>query len=322
MKCRRNPLSIWGAPMLAAITLAMLCSAAVAQETESPAAQPLATGTTPVTTAGGTVNRLAKFDAAADITSSQIFDNGTSVGIGNTAPAAKLDVSGAEIIRGLLTLPATGAATSAAGTNSEPVGWTASAFNSGTAAAVTQSFRLQAEPAGNDTAAPSGMLSLLYASGSAVPAETGLKISSKGVITFAAGQTFPGGGSFCIAVGGGFGPPSDGTTFVAPTFTVPGENKCTAWSGFTKTATTVILNTSGGACLSSTGKTLTVSVSSTDPEFLGTSPTSMAAWDYIQLTRASAAGSFTSGNDQGEFSGSANQITCTSSLLSLPDSHD
>jgi hypothetical protein len=47
---------------------------------------PLVTGTTPVTTAGGTVNKLAKFDAKADITNSRIFDNGTNVGIGTVAP--------------------------------------------------------------------------------------------------------------------------------------------------------------------------------------------------------------------------------------------
>ena len=95
-------------------------------------------------------------------------------------------------------------------------------------------------------------------------------------------------------------------------------NKCTPWSGFTKTASTVILNTSGAACLSSTGKTLTVSVSSLDPAFLGTS----AASDYIQLTRASSTGSFTGGTDQGQFVGSAHQVTCTSGVLSLPDTHD
>ena len=67
--------------------------------------QPQVPGTTAVTTAGGTVNKLAKFDGAADITNSIIFDNGTNVGIGNTAPGAKLDVSGTSIFRGLLTLP-------------------------------------------------------------------------------------------------------------------------------------------------------------------------------------------------------------------------
>jgi hypothetical protein len=55
----------------------------------------------PVTTAGGTVNFLTKFDATADITNSQIFDNGTNVGIGNTSPLGKLDVSGSFIgVRG------------------------------------------------------------------------------------------------------------------------------------------------------------------------------------------------------------------------------
>jgi hypothetical protein len=122
--------------------------------------------------------------------------------------------------------------------------------------------------------------------------------------------------NFCIATGGGFG--NGGTTFVAPTFTVPAKNKCAAWSGWTKTASTVILNTSGSACVSTSGKTMTVSVFSIDPDFFGTT----AVTDYIQLTRASGSGSFTGGTDQGQFSGSAAQLTCTSSLLSLPDSHD
>jgi hypothetical protein len=45
--------------------------------------QPLSTGTTPVTTAGGTVGNLAKFDAVADITNSGVSENSTGqVGIG------------------------------------------------------------------------------------------------------------------------------------------------------------------------------------------------------------------------------------------------
>jgi hypothetical protein len=152
--------------------------------------QPL-TGTTPVTTAGGTVNKLAKFDGTADIANSQVFDNGTSVGIGNTAPAAKLDVSGTGIFRGTLSLPATGTANATAGKNSQPFNFTASAFNSGTAKAVNETFRWQAEPTGNDTTTPLGKLNLLFGSGTATPAETGLSISNQGAITFASGQTFP-----------------------------------------------------------------------------------------------------------------------------------
>jgi hypothetical protein len=253
-----------------------------------------------VTTTGGTVNAIPLFTTATNIQSSILTQTGTT---------------GLNVF-GKLTLPAAGVATAAGGKNSRSEGFVASAFNSTTSTAVAQTFQLQAEPAGNNTAAANGTLNLLYGSGTNAATETGLKISNKGVITFAPGQTFPGGAPFCIATAGGFG--NGGTTFVAPGFTVPAENKCTSWSGFTKTASTVILNTSGAACLSTTGKTLTVSVSSADPAFLGTNPAS----DYIQLTRASSTGSFTGGTDQGQFAGSADQVTCTSGLLSLPDIHD
>lgn len=153
--------------------------------------QPLVTGTIPVTTAGGTVNKLAKFDDSADITNSIIFDNGTNVGIGNTAPGAKLDVSGTGIFRGALTLPATAAATATAGKNSQPLNFTASSFSSSTLKAVNETFRWQGEAVGNNSATPLGKLNLLFGSGTAAPTETGLSISNKGQITFASGQTFP-----------------------------------------------------------------------------------------------------------------------------------
>jgi len=156
--------------------------------TNNPAATPC-TGVTADGTA--TANQVAKFSAPCQIHQSQIFDNGTNVGIGNTAPGAKLDVSGGGIIRGLLALPTTGTATSAGGKNSQAIKLMASAFNSATNKAVLQSFQWQVEPAGNNTATPSGTLNLLFGSGT-TPAETGLKIGGNGWITFAAGQTFPG----------------------------------------------------------------------------------------------------------------------------------
>jgi len=121
---------------------------------------------TPVTTAGGIAKALAKFDASAHIASSQVFDTGTNVGIGTTAPAAKLDVSRAGLFRGSLTLPTTAAATATVGRNSQPLNLTASALNSGTAQAVNETFRSQAEPVGNNTATPSGKLNLLFGAGS------------------------------------------------------------------------------------------------------------------------------------------------------------
>jgi len=51
---------------------------------------------------------------------------------------------------------------------------------------------MAAEPAGNNTTTPSGTLNLLFGSGTSTPSETGLKLSNKGLITFATGQTFPG----------------------------------------------------------------------------------------------------------------------------------
>jgi hypothetical protein len=160
-----------------------------------------AVGTIPVTTAGGTVNLLAKFDAAADITKSLIFDNGTNVGIGNTAPAAKLDVSGSGIFRGFLQLPATSTANSTTkGYSSQPFDFLASVFNGTTP--VNQHFRWQAEPVNPGLTTASGKLDLLFASGTGTPAETGLSIANSGRITFASGQTFPGAGMITGVIAG------------------------------------------------------------------------------------------------------------------------
>jgi hypothetical protein len=117
------------------------------------------------------------------------------IGIGTTTPAATLDVKGAETVRGALTLPATSAATATKAANSQPQDLVASSFSSSTSKAVNQTFQWQAEPAANNTANPSGTLNLLFGSGTSSPAETGLKLSNKGLFTFATGQTFPGAGS-------------------------------------------------------------------------------------------------------------------------------
>jgi hypothetical protein len=121
---------------------------------------------------------------------------------------------------------------------------------------------------------------------------------------------------YCIAVNGGFG--NGGTTFVARNFTLPTASKCSPWTGYTKTADTVILTTGGTSCLSSDNTALTVSVSSADPLYLG--PGQVAA-DYIQMSRPDATEPF-SGNDYGQFPGTAEPVSCTSDLLNLPSSHN
>jgi hypothetical protein len=119
---------------------------------------------------------------------------------------------------------------------------------------------------------------------------------------------------YCIASDGGFG--HGGTTFIGEGFALPAEGNCTPWSGFTKTASTVILTSSGTGCLSSDGKALTVSVFSADPAFFA-----QPQADYIELLRGDSKEPFR-GEDTGAFSGSAEPVTCTSSLLHLPSTHD
>ncbi len=149
-------------------------------------------------TGSGTAGFLPDFTGAATIGNSAVFQSGVSptakVGINTNAPTSALDIHGGSTVRGTLIMPATGVATAVAGKASQPVNLAASAFNSGTSTAVAQTFQLKAEPVGNNTATASGSLNVLYGSGTAIPAETGLKIANNGKITFAAGQTFPGTG--------------------------------------------------------------------------------------------------------------------------------
>ncbi len=83
-------------------------------------------------------------------------------------------------------------ATASSGSNSNPVDLIASAFNSSTGLAQPQLFRWQAEPVGNNTAAPTGQLNLLFGSGNSAPTETGFSINSNGTIDFTGDQNVNG----------------------------------------------------------------------------------------------------------------------------------
>jgi len=122
--------------------------------------------------------------------------------------------------------------------------------------------------------------------------------------------------NFCIAVAGGFG--HGGTTFIGPSYAVPAGGNCTPWAGFTKTASSVILTATGTGCLSSDGKVLTVSVMNADPPFFGTG---QVRADYIRLSRPTTSQNF-NGQDSGFLGGNATRVTCTSTLLHLPETHD
>jgi hypothetical protein len=144
---------------------------------------------TAVTTTGGATGYLPVYSGTSTIDNSLLFQSAANVGIGTTTPAATLDVHGSLDVRGTLTLENSGTATTTAGANSQPLDFSASTYNSSSKAAQNAVFALRAEPVGNDTTSPGATLNLLYGLGG-TPGETGLKISTKGVFSFAPGQTF------------------------------------------------------------------------------------------------------------------------------------
>lgn len=169
-----------------AFVLAAPAVAAAAQSTPS-AAVPAPSSTLPpsssdVTTSGGTANALPLFTSGTNVQNSIVRQTGTT----------------AVNVGGKLNLPATGVATASKGFNSRPLDFAASSFNKTSAVPGTQTFQWQAEPANNNTTNPSATLNLLYGFGTSAPAETGLRIGPKGIIGFAAGQTFPGTGTGTI----------------------------------------------------------------------------------------------------------------------------
>ena len=78
--------------------------------------------------------------------------------------------------------------------NSALLELSANGYNSSEDAPEALNFGWQSVATGGNTASPSANLELLFGSGSTQPAATGLSIAPSGIINFASGQTFPGGG--------------------------------------------------------------------------------------------------------------------------------
>jgi len=130
-------------------------AAAVQARDQALNASPKAQTEGPLTVGGtGTTNYIPIWTNSTTLGNSILYQTGNNVGIGNTSPAGPLDVTGNTFIRGTLQLPAAGTATSSTGFNSQALDSLASAYNSSTHAAVSQHFRWQAAPVGNNTSSP------------------------------------------------------------------------------------------------------------------------------------------------------------------------
>ncbi len=225
-----------------------------------------------VTTTGGAVNAIPLFTTATNIQNSIVTQTGTA----------------AVNVAGKLNHPATGTATAKAGKNSQPDDFVASVFNSSTSTAVPQTFQLQAEPAGNNTATASGTLNLLYASGTGAPAETGLRISNKGIFTFATGQTFPGTGTITgVMAGTGLtgGGSSGKVTLNLDTTKVPLLSAANTFAGAQTINNDVAISTSNGS------NALTVTATGNNNGITAT--TSSVSGDAIQGLAMATTGSAT-----------------------------
>ena len=174
-----------------------------------------------VTTTGGTVNALPLWTTATNVQDSAV----TQTLSGKTPKIS---------IKGILAMPASGGATATAGKSSDPIYMTSSAFNSGSGTAVGQTFVLKNEPANNNTPSPGATLNLLFAQGTASPAETGFKIGKTGVVTFVPGQSFPGTGTITtVSAGTGLtgGGGAGAVTLNLDTTKVPQLNTANTFTG-------------------------------------------------------------------------------------------
>lgn len=186
-----------------------------------------------------TANQVAKFTTACNIENSAIFESGGNVGIGNSSPGGKLDVSGTLLARGQFSafggasMPPTGTATTTTAFISNPLDLAASVFNTALTKAASYDFRWQAEPTGNDSTNTGATLNLLYGVTGHV-LETGLHLSNLGIFTFAPGQTFPGAGTITrVTAGSGLTGGGSSGAVTLSLLTSCGTGQILIWNGST-----------------------------------------------------------------------------------------
>jgi trimeric autotransporter adhesin len=272
-------------------TAFVLASPSASGGASSAAASP-ASGSGPNVGGSGTEDYIPLWtDNNGDLGNSILYQLGTGstakIGINETKPLFTLDVNGTELVRGLFEMATQNYANKNKGYDSQPLNFESSAFNSGTGTYTFNHFQWQAEPVGNDTTTPGATLNLLYGTDPASPTETGLKLSSTGLFTFAAGQTFPGTGTITgITTASGSGLSGGGTS---GNLNLSLVNTCSAnqvlrWNG------------SAWACASAGNGTITGVTAGTDLTGGGTSGTVTLNVDTTKVPQLAAANTFTANN--------------------------
>jgi hypothetical protein len=124
---------------------------------------------------------------------------------------------------------------------------------------------------------------------------------------------------YCISTNGGFG--HGGSSFIGKGFVLPTPGRCLPWSGFVKTASTVLAVSTGTGCRSTDGKVFELTVFSTAPSYLGSG---FVGSDHIKFCPSgSATCPFGGGVGVGTFSnGAARSQTCVAALYTIPSTHD
>ena len=173
--------------------LGALADSASVASTQQSAATPQLLNATP--TGSGTAGTVPLWTSSTALGNSEIVQGTSGIGINNATPATTLDVGGATTLRGTVALPSAGLATTAAGTHSPLLELSASSWSTTAASPVPQNFAWLAAPTGNNTASPSGVLDLLFGSGTSPLVSTGFSIETNGHINFVPGQIFPGAGT-------------------------------------------------------------------------------------------------------------------------------
>ena len=262
--------------------------AASSSSSSKPSTGSAGTVTPPVGGTGSEGYLAYWMDNTGDLGNSSLYQSGTGssarIGINEKNPLFTLDVNGQALVRGLFEMATTNYATATKAYNSQPFNLESSAYNSGTAKYTLNHFQWQAEPTGNNTTTPGATLNLLYGTDPAAPAETGLQLSSTGLFTFAAGQTFPGAGTITgVTTPAGSGLTGGGTS---GTLNLALTNSCAAsqvlqWSGTTWVCTTI---TGGG--------TITGVTAGTDLTGGGTSGNVTLNLDTTKVPQLNAANNF------------------------------